>query len=95
MEEHLFKVEIGNDYKLKIEFGGYEKLDLLDKLAVCVAQNKKMGQWLDSPQASNDDKEKYLPVFISLIDSISSIWLMLRCAGITNKEIVEHLNIPF
>ena len=93
--EHVFKIEIDPDFKLHIELGGYERIDTLDKIANGIRQMSKMCTWMDDKSVPDADKDVYMPMFRNLIRAVSDLWLLLGWAGVTEREIREHVNIPF
>jgi beta-phosphoglucomutase-like phosphatase (HAD superfamily) len=93
--ENGFMVEITSEYKLKIELGGYEKIDTLDKLATGIQTMTKMGKWLEDKSVADADKDNAMPMFRNLLRTVSDLWLLLGWAGVSESEIRQHMQIPF
>lgn len=93
--EHVFKVQLQQDYTCRIELGGYERLAALDELAKCARTRDKMARWLDDPSVPQEQKEPHMQTFQNLLQTISFVWDLLRRAGVTESELKEHMEIPF
>lgn len=94
-QEHLFKVEVADDFNFKVELGGYEKLDVLGKLGKTMNAHSKMSQWLDDPKVPAAQKDQYMPIFRNMLRTINFLWQLLEVAGVAESEIREHVELPF
>lgn len=95
MSDRPFVIVVQNDYSCKVELEENLKSEILAKLSKLFDTHKKMSAWLDDNTVSADQREQYIPMFRQLLHSISFIWDLLIRAGVTEKEIREHMEIPF
>ena len=95
MVDNVFKVIVQQDNSFTIGLGKYEKLQLMEELKKCYATQCKMGKWLDDNTVPGEQRDKYTPMYLELLHTISYIWDVLKRAGTTDQEIREYLDIPF
>lgn len=95
MSEAAFKVVLDKDYSLTIQMGYEERMDTMTQLKKAYETHCKMAKWLDDNRVSGDEKDRYQPMFLNLMHSISYLWDLLKKAGVDEKEIKNHLNLPF
>ena len=92
---NVFKIRLQSDYSLKIELGEYEKLAALGELSRCIDKNEQIQKWMDNESVPKAEKEKYEPMFVSLLRSISYLHDFLIRAGVSKEEIEENVKLPF
>ena len=94
--EHLFIIELKKeDYHLKIDLGGYEKLHLLQKYKECRFIHNQMSAWRERNDVPEEQKKAASDMYLNLGASLSFLDAFMWRAGINKKEIDEYMKLPF
>lgn len=93
----MFKL-VNNKGSFMFLMDDHSKQDLIAEFAKEFHKCRKMIDWFDDPASSNEGREKKLEFFMQMpwiLEGLHQTLTIMIKAGVTEKEIIEALDLPF
>lgn len=92
---YTLRPELDNEFNLKIELYGSEKLVLLTDYSALYNQYEPFANWMNNPDVPAVQKAPYQEMLINAMRSMSFMYDFMTKCGISKQEIEEYQKIPF
>ena len=93
--EKGFKIITREGFSVNYQIGDEDKKALLAEFGKTFTQCRKMIDWFDDTQETEDQKLEWMPSLYNILEGLHDIMKLMYKSGITEREIAETLNLPF
>lgn len=90
-----FKIDLDGDKSTFVMLGSYEFEQLFHKYSMTFDEFCKMAAWFNDTSVAPENKIKFVPTLLKMIESIYIMTKIVQATGAPDKAIAENLSLPF
>lgn len=95
MSDYGIKVKVNSDFSINYEIGAIDKANLVADFSKTFHNCRKMVDWFDDTNAPADQKLMYFMTLYKILESLHDMMKLMMVAGVSEKEIIEQMQLPF